>query len=91
VERASREFSELDVIAQIGAVTNVGVGVIDVKNSYIEPPEVVAERIGRCLDFVSPERLSVSPDCGLSQTARWAAREKLGNLVAGANAVRAAR
>ena len=90
VEMASREFSELDVIAQIGAVKDVGVGVIDVKSYYIEPPEVVAERINRCLEFVSPERLSVSPDCGLSQTARWAAKEKLENLVAGATAVRSA-
>jgi 5-methyltetrahydropteroyltriglutamate--homocysteine methyltransferase len=88
---ASREFSELDVIAQIGAVTDVGVGVIDVKNSYIELPEVVAERIRWCLDFVSPERLRVSPNRGLSKTAGWAAGEKLGNLVAGAHAVRAAR
>ena len=46
------------------------------------------ERIRACLEHVPPERLSVSPDCGLSQTARWAAREKLANMVAGARAVR---
>jgi 5-methyltetrahydropteroyltriglutamate--homocysteine methyltransferase len=41
-----------------------------------------------CLRFVAPERLSVSPDCGLSQTARWAARRKLENLVEGARRAR---
>ena len=35
-----------------------------------------------------PERLAFAPDCGLSQTARWAARQKLANMVAGARLVR---
>ena len=34
------------------------------------------------------ERLSLAPDCGLGQTARWAARQKLGNMVAGVHVVR---
>ena len=84
VEMASREFSELEIIAEIGATKDVGVGVVDVKNYYIEPPEVIAERIGRCLALMPADRLSVSPDCGLSQTARWASRDKLKNMVAGA-------
>jgi 5-methyltetrahydropteroyltriglutamate--homocysteine methyltransferase len=29
-----------------------------------------------------------APDCGLSQTARWAARQKLANLVAGVRLVK---
>jgi 5-methyltetrahydropteroyltriglutamate--homocysteine methyltransferase len=41
-----------------------------------------------CLRHVPAERLSVSPDCGLSQTARWAARRKLHSLVAGARRAR---
>jgi 5-methyltetrahydropteroyltriglutamate--homocysteine methyltransferase len=88
VEMASREFSELEVIKQIGDRMDVGVGVIDVKNYYIETPDDVRSRIDRCLEYVSAERLSVSPDCGLSQTARWASRQKLGNMVAGAHKVR---
>jgi 5-methyltetrahydropteroyltriglutamate--homocysteine methyltransferase len=88
VEMASREFSELEVIAEIGAAKDVGVGVVDVKSYYIEPPEVIADRIGRCLALMPADRLSVSPDCGLSQTARWAARDKLKNMVAGADLAR---
>ena len=38
---------------------------------------------------VDPERLAFAPDCGLSQTARWAARRKLENMVAGVREVRA--
>jgi 5-methyltetrahydropteroyltriglutamate--homocysteine methyltransferase len=88
LEMASREFAELELIAEIGERHDVGVGVIDVKNYYVETPADVEERIRACLRYVAPERLSVSPDCGLSQTARWAAQQKLANMVAGASLVR---
>jgi 5-methyltetrahydropteroyltriglutamate--homocysteine methyltransferase len=91
LEMASREFAELEVIEQVAAAgKDVGVGVIDVKSYYVESPEDVEERVRACLRHVAPERLSVSPDCGLSQTARWAARRKLAGLVEGARRVRAA-
>jgi 5-methyltetrahydropteroyltriglutamate--homocysteine methyltransferase len=88
LEMASREFAELELIEAIGERHDVGVGVIDVKSYYVETPEDVEERIRECLRYVSSERLSISPDCGLSQTARWAAREKLTNMVEGARRVR---
>jgi 5-methyltetrahydropteroyltriglutamate--homocysteine methyltransferase len=88
VEMASREFAELELIEQIGAVKDVGVGVIDVKSYYVETAEDVEARIRAALHHVAPERLSVSPDCGLSQTARWAARQKLANMVDGARRAR---
>jgi 5-methyltetrahydropteroyltriglutamate--homocysteine methyltransferase len=88
LEMASREFAELEVIEAIGERHDVGVGVIDVKSYYVETPEDVEERIRGCLRYVPPERLSVSPDCGLSQTARWAAQQKLANMVEGARRVR---
>ena len=89
LEMASREFAELELIEAIGERHDVGVGVIDVKSYYVETPDDVEERIRMCLRHVAPERLSVSPDCGLSQTARWAAQQKLTNMVEGARRVRA--
>jgi 5-methyltetrahydropteroyltriglutamate--homocysteine methyltransferase len=88
LEMASREFAELELIEAIGERHDLGVGVIDVKSYYVETPSDVEERIRACLQYVAPERLSVSPDCGLSQTARWAAQQKLANMVAGARLVR---
>ncbi len=55
-------------------------GVVDVKSYHVETPEEVADRARRCLEFAPAERLSLAPDCGLSQTARWAARAKLAAL-----------
>jgi 5-methyltetrahydropteroyltriglutamate--homocysteine methyltransferase len=88
LEMASREFAEIEVIESISKTKRVAVGVIDVKSYYLESPEDVAERAKRCLCYCPPEKLSFAPDCGLSQTARWAARQKLCNLVAGVRLVR---
>jgi 5-methyltetrahydropteroyltriglutamate--homocysteine methyltransferase len=88
LEMASREFAELELIEAVGERRDVGVGVIDVKSYYVETAADVEERIRACLRYVAPERLSVSPDCGLSQTARWAAQRKLRNMVDGARRVR---
>ncbi len=88
VEMASREFSELELIGEIAKTKDVAVGIVDVKSYYVESVEDIVERIRRCLAYVTPERLAVAPDCGLSQTARWAARQKLQNMVAGAREVR---
>jgi 5-methyltetrahydropteroyltriglutamate--homocysteine methyltransferase len=88
LEMASRECAELELVERSGERHDVGVGVIDVKNYYVETADDVEERIRACLQYVAPERLSVSPDCGLSQTARWAAQQKLANMVAGARRVR---
>lgn len=88
IEMANREFAEIELLAPFAEKMDVAVGVVDVKNYYIETPEDVKERIARCLKFVPAEKLSVAPDCGLSQTARWASRQKLANMVKGAQLAR---
>ncbi len=88
VEMAGREFAELEILEQITQTKNAAVGIIDVKSYYIESVADVVERIKRCLAFAPAERLSLAPDCGLSQTARWAAKEKLRNMVEGTHLVR---
>jgi 5-methyltetrahydropteroyltriglutamate--homocysteine methyltransferase len=88
VEMASRELAELEVIGDIAKAKDVAVGIVDVKSYWVEPADEVAERVRRCLRIAPPERLSFAPDCGLSQTARWAARAKLKNLVDGVRRVR---
>ena len=88
VEMASREFAELEIIGAIAARKDVAVGIIDVKSYYIETVDDVAGRVSACLKYAPPERLSLAPDCGLSQTARWAAKQKLRNMVVGVRAVR---
>ena len=80
LEMASREFAEIELIAQIAKRMDVSVGIIDVKSYYVETVDDVAERVRLCLRHAPAERLSFAPDCGLSQTARWAAKQKLVNM-----------
>jgi 5-methyltetrahydropteroyltriglutamate--homocysteine methyltransferase len=88
VEMASRELAESEIVATIAERLDVAVGIVDVKSYWIEPPEEIARRVRHFLRLAPAERLSFAPDCGLSQTARWAARQKLVNLVRGVAIVR---
>ncbi|MEZ4702811.1 MAG: cobalamin-independent methionine synthase II family protein [Rhodothermales bacterium] len=90
IEFANREMAEIDVCAAIvEAGKDVAAGLVDVKNYFIETPEIVADRIRKTLAYVPAERLTVTPDCGFSQTARWAARAKMNAMVAGTRIVNA--
>lgn len=88
VEMANREYAELEVIGEIAKRTDVAVGVIDVKSYHIETPQQVADAVRGCLKHAPADRLVFAPDCGLSQTARWAAKQKLASMVAGVEIVR---
>ncbi len=88
LEMASREFAEIGAIKEVAKRMDVAVGLVDVKSYYIETPEDVAERVRLCLKYAPADRLVFAPDCGLSQTARWAAKLKLANMVEGVRLVR---
>jgi methionine synthase II (cobalamin-independent) len=88
IELANREFAEIELLKPFAEKMDVSAGIVDVKNYYVESESDIVERIRKCLRFVPAEKLSVAPDCGLSQTARWASRQKLINMVKGARSVR---
>ena len=88
VEMASREYAELEVIKPMAQRYDVAVGVIDVKSYYVETVQNVADAVSACLKHAPADRLVFAPDCGLSQTARWAAKQKLANMVEGVRVVR---
>ncbi len=89
LEWANREMAELDVAAEVtDAGRDLGAGVVDVKSYHLESADEVAVRIERILAAGVPaERLLLVPDCGFSQTARWATRPKLRALVEGRDLV----
>jgi 5-methyltetrahydropteroyltriglutamate--homocysteine methyltransferase len=65
------------------------VGVLDLDDAAVESNEQVAERIRRALQFVPPERLIVTPDCGMKYLPRDVAFGKLKALTRGAAIVKA--
>jgi 5-methyltetrahydropteroyltriglutamate--homocysteine methyltransferase len=88
LEFASREMAEVELASEIAAPMGLAVGLVDVKNTWIEPPELVAERLRLVLKYIEPERVHVTPDCGFSQTARHIAARKLASMVEGVRMVR---
>jgi 5-methyltetrahydropteroyltriglutamate--homocysteine methyltransferase len=88
LEFASREMAEIELAREIKPPLELAVGLVDVKNTWIEPAELVADRLRLTLKYIDPERVHVTPDCGFSQTARFIACRKLANLAAGVRQVR---
>jgi 5-methyltetrahydropteroyltriglutamate--homocysteine methyltransferase len=88
LEFASREMAEIDLAREIKPPMELAVGLVDVKNTWIEPPELVAQRLRQVLQYIEPERVHVTPDCGFSQTARFVACRKLASLVQGVRLIR---
>ena len=64
------------------------IGVIDLADPAVEPPQTVAARIRRALEHVPAERVVVAPDCGMKYLPRDVAAGKLRAMVAGARIVR---
>ncbi|MGB3681893.1 MAG: hypothetical protein WA990_05350 [Rubrobacteraceae bacterium] len=62
----------------------VGLGVIDIHTDFIEPPELVRDRILYAADVLGPERIEVNTDCGLRTRSWEVSYEKLVNMVEGA-------
>jgi 5-methyltetrahydropteroyltriglutamate--homocysteine methyltransferase len=67
----------------------VHVGVLDLRDTTPETPELVAERINAALEVIPAQRIVVAPDCGMKYLSRDTAFEKLKNMVLGRNIVRA--
>jgi 5-methyltetrahydropteroyltriglutamate--homocysteine methyltransferase len=89
LEFARKGLDDLRLIRQHGWDKWLGFGVIDVKTTQVETPELVAERIRRALEYLPADRLMINPDCGLRHLPPEVARRKLRAMVAGVAAVRA--
>jgi len=64
-------------------------GVLDLRDTAIETPECVADRIRAALGHVPAERLVIAPDCGFKYLPRSIAFGKLKSMVEGRDRVRA--
>jgi len=87
-EFANRAMAETELWREFDCSKELGAGVLDLKNFYVESPELVARRIRRMLESVPAERLWINPDCGLARLPRHLAFAKLQALVIGTRQVR---
>ncbi len=88
LEFARKGNADLQLVDRYGWDRTLGVGVLDVKTSEVEPVDLVEQRIERALRVVPAERMIVTPDCGLRHLPAPVARAKLRAMTAAAAAVR---
>src|SRR5262249_4259962 len=87
-EYANREMAETTLWREFDCPKELGAGVLDLKNFYVESPDLVARRVRILLESVKAEKLWINPDCGLARLPRHLAFAKLQALVAGTHQVR---
>ena len=85
---AAQPNLDLSILGSLQGKT-ILVGMLDLSREEIEPPNLIADRIRAALNFLSPERLIVSPDCGLKYLTRQVALGKLSSLAQAAAMVNA--
>jgi 5-methyltetrahydropteroyltriglutamate--homocysteine methyltransferase len=88
LEFARKGDDDLALVTRYGWDRVLGVGVLDVKTPEVETVPTIERRIERALRVVSPDRLLVTPDCGLRHLPASAARAKLRAMTTAATAVR---
>jgi 5-methyltetrahydropteroyltriglutamate--homocysteine methyltransferase len=88
LEFARKGDEDLQLIGRHDWDRTVGVGVLDVKTEDVEPVDLVTDRIERALKIVPPERMVITPDCGLRHLPAPVARAKLRAMTTAATQVR---
>jgi 5-methyltetrahydropteroyltriglutamate--homocysteine methyltransferase len=90
LECASTGGRDLPLLGRYRTDKKICIGVVSHTTTAVEPPEVVAGLIRRALEYVPPERLILSTDCGFGREglARRIAFYKCVAINLGANIVR---
>ncbi|HZP41839.1 MAG TPA: cobalamin-independent methionine synthase II family protein [Candidatus Binatia bacterium] len=90
LETAATGGADLKHLERVQTDKKFAIGVIDHRNCQVETPQQVASLIRKALEYVPPERLVVSTDCGFGREGlpRRVAFYKIVSLVQGTNLVR---
>ena len=89
VELCNGGYEQLDVFKDTEFTKDLAMGVVDVHVAEVESVEEIKDNIKKALEVVPPERLTVSPDCGLKLLPREIAYQKMENMVKAAREVEA--
>ncbi len=81
LELCNGGYEQIDVFTDPEFVPDLALGVVDVHTAEIETVEQIKENIKQGLKVVPPERLTISPDCGVKLLPREIAYGKMENMV----------
>ncbi len=84
LEFARRGYDELPVFRELDPRIALGLGVVDIKDNAIEPPDLIAGRIEQAVKALGEGRLAwIHPDCGFWMLPRSVVDGKMRALVDG--------
>jgi 5-methyltetrahydropteroyltriglutamate--homocysteine methyltransferase len=89
LELANGDFEQIDVFTEHEFTKDFAMGVLDAHVAEVEPVAEIKANILKGLEVVPPERLTISPDCGLKLLPREVAYGKMANMVEAARQVEA--
>ncbi|ADQ66799.1 methionine synthase [Halogeometricum borinquense DSM 11551] len=89
VELCNGGYEQIDVFTDPEFEPDLALGVVDVHTAEVESVEEIKENILEGLKVVPPEKLTVSPDCGVKLLPREVAYQKMENMVTAAREVEA--
>ncbi|ELZ66845.1 methionine synthase [Haloferax prahovense DSM 18310] len=89
VELCNGGYEQIDVFTDPEFEPDLALGVVDVHTAEVETVEEIKENIKQGLKVVPPEKLTVSPDCGVKLLPREVAYQKMENMVKAAREVEA--
>ncbi|PSP41605.1 methionine synthase, partial [Halobacteriales archaeon QH_10_70_21] len=87
LELANGDYDQLEVFKQDEFTKDLALGVVDVHSGEVESVGEIKRNIKRGFEVVPPERLTVSPDCGVKLLPREVAYQKMANMVEAARQV----
>ena len=84
LEFAYRGYDEIAHFKELRSDIGLGIGVVDIKKTVVESPELIAQRIEAVASVLGAERIAyVHPDCGFWMLPRSVADAKMRAMVAG--------
>ena len=89
LELANGDFEQLEVFKEPAFTTDFAMGVVDAHTADVESVAEIKDNIRTGLEVVPPERLTVSPDCGVKLLPREIAYRKMENMATAAREVEA--
>ena len=87
VELCNGDYEQLEVFKQPAFEKDLALGVVDAHVAEVEPVSRIKENIKKGLELVPPDRLTVSPDCGVKLLPREGAYGKMENMVRAAREI----
>jgi len=89
LDYANRHMAGVEFLKNCPKDKGVQVGVLDIRTSMVETPNVIADRIRQTIKGgLKPEQITLSTDCGMKPLARMVSKLKLNALAEGAAIVR---